>query len=92
MKEPGALLAEIKSYPPAAAKGRDRSISSIQDEAAIPLKLRTHNGVLSFLRAVTTFGTAVDITLSELSMGAFYPTDDATLKAMSSLPTGPRLP
>ena len=44
--------------------------------------LRTHGGVLSFLSTITVFGTAVDISLSELSLEAFYPADEATAVAL----------
>jgi hypothetical protein len=47
------------------------------------LRLRTHGGVLSFLSTVTVFGTAVDIPLSELSLEAFYPADEATAAALT---------
>jgi hypothetical protein len=33
---------------------------------------------LSFISTVTTFGTAVDVTVSELSLEAFYPADAET--------------
>ena len=34
---------------------------------------------------VTTFGTAVDITVSELSIEAFFPADASTAEALSAL-------
>jgi hypothetical protein len=46
------------------------------------MQLRTHTGTLSFLSTVTVFGTPVEITLSELSLEAFYPADEATARAM----------
>src|SRR5262249_48360702 len=49
------------------------------EEIAGPLKLRTQRGVLSFLSTVTVFGTPVEITLSELTLEAFYPADPETL-------------
>jgi hypothetical protein len=42
--------------------------------------LRSRAGVLSFLSTVTVFGTAVDLSLAELSLEAFYPADEATLR------------
>ncbi len=44
----------------------------------VPLELRTPVGPLSLFSTVTTFGTATDITLSELVLEAFYPADEAT--------------
>jgi transcriptional regulator with XRE-family HTH domain len=46
----------------------------------VPLKL---DG-LTFLSTRTTFGTAVDVTVSELAIEAFYPADDATFTACST--------
>ena len=54
------------------------------DEVAVPLRLRSHAGVLSFLSTVTVFGTAIDLTLAELSLEAFYPADEATLRAFQA--------
>ena len=36
------------------------------------------DGVLSFFSTVTTFGTAVDVTVAELSVEAFFPADAET--------------
>lgn len=38
---------------------------------------------LSFISTVTTFGTAADVTLAELSVEAFYPADAETAAALS---------
>ncbi|KHJ53607.1 XRE family transcriptional regulator [Aureimonas altamirensis] len=47
---------------------------------AVPLMLRhpASGTVLSFLSTTTVFGTATDVTLSELTVECFYPADDAT--------------
>ena len=42
-------------------------------------------GVLSFFSTITVFGTPVEITLSELSLEAFYPADEATAAAMQAM-------
>ena len=34
--------------------------------------------VLSFISTVTTFGTALDVTVAELSIESFFPADAAT--------------
>jgi hypothetical protein len=73
------LLRELTAYPtghPHAAVG---SGGGAGEEIAVPLKLRTQRGVLSFLSTVTVFGTPVEITLSELTLEAFYPADPETL-------------
>lgn len=75
-----ALLSEVSAYP---GGPRQKAEPASQSDAVIvPLRLRTHSGVLSFLSTVTVFGTAVDITLSELSLEAFYPADELTAAAL----------
>lgn len=78
----GRLLTEALSYPsPGQAKEKG------SDDIAVPLRLRTQHGVLSFLSTVTVFGTAVDIELSEISLEAFFPLDEATAKVMREATT-----
>ena len=48
---------------------------------AIPLRLNTENGVLSFITTTTVFGAVHDITLDELAIESFYPADEATARA-----------
>ncbi len=49
---------------------------------AVPLRLRVGDAVLELLSTVTTFGTATDVTLAELSVEAFLPADAATAEAL----------
>ena len=49
-----------------------------------PLVLREGERTLSFLSTIATFGTAVDVTLSELSIEAFYPANAQTAMRMLS--------
>ncbi len=49
---------------------------------AVPLRLRTSRGELRLLTTVTTFATAVDVTLAELKLEAFLPADQATAEAL----------
>jgi hypothetical protein len=45
----------------------------------VQLHVSTSDGdELHFFSTVTTFGTAVDVTVSELSVEAFFPADSAT--------------
>jgi transcriptional regulator with XRE-family HTH domain len=45
----------------------------------VPLRLRLPNGtVLSMFSTIATFGTALDVTLEELSIESFFPADDGT--------------
>lgn len=49
----------------------------------VPLVLRSPDGeVLRFLSTVTTFGTALDITVAELAVESFLPADDATAQLL----------
>jgi transcriptional regulator with XRE-family HTH domain len=51
-------------------------------DIATPLRLHHEGGDLVFLSTITTFGTAVDVTLAELSIEAFLPADEHTATAM----------
>jgi transcriptional regulator with XRE-family HTH domain len=80
-----ALLEELQAYPIPDATS---DISPAQQEdvgVAIPLRLITSMGLLSFLSTTTVFGTPVDITLSELAIEAFFPADAHTGEAMRQL-------
>jgi len=66
-----SLLKELSSYQVGTARLAERQIRNHHDEIAVPLRLRTHAGVLSFISTITVFGTPVEITLSELSLEAF---------------------
>ena len=52
---------------------------------AVPLILRHDGGELAFISTVTTFGTALDVTVSELSIEAFFPADAATERRLRAL-------
>jgi transcriptional regulator with XRE-family HTH domain len=45
---------------------------------AVPLRIEVEGELLSFISTATVFGTAVDVTLSELAIESFFPADDAT--------------
>lgn len=63
----------------------------VADDAAIAVPLRPAvggQGTLCFLSTTTVFGTPVDITLSELFVGAFLPANAATADALRSLAAG----
>ena len=50
----------------------------------VELRLSTPDGgELAFFSTVSTFGTAVDITVSELSIEAFFPADASTARALN---------
>jgi transcriptional regulator with XRE-family HTH domain len=75
------LRNEVASYP---APKDDPHVGGSGD-VMVRLRLATPDGgELSFFSTVTTFGTAVDITVSELSIEAFFPADAATAEALSA--------
>lgn len=76
------LQEELLSYPgPDPDEG-----TATGHEIMIGLRLATDDGgELSFFSTVTTFGTAVDITVSELSIEAFFPADAATAERLGAL-------
>jgi transcriptional regulator with XRE-family HTH domain len=62
---------------------------------AVPLHLRTSRGKLRLMTTVTTFATAVDVTLAELKLEAFLPVDQATaeiLQSAANVSTSPASP
>src|ERR1700722_12051414 len=77
-----ALLKELSGYHGGTQEPASRNANETLDEIAVPLRLRTHAGVLSLFSTITVFGAPVEITLSELSVEAFYPADDATAEIL----------
>lgn len=75
-----ALRDEILGYP----GGYEHP--SPEGRIAVPLVLRSDEGELAFISTVTTFGTAVDIAVSELSIEAFLPADAATARLLGAGP------
>jgi transcriptional regulator with XRE-family HTH domain len=77
-----ALGDELAAYP----HGRgDASLDPAFGDIAVPLRVRHHDGELSFISTKTTFGTAVDVTVAELSIEAFFPADPPTADVMRAL-------
>ena len=74
-----ALRNELKAYPvpPGAAPYR-AGTTTMTSALAVPFRLFTPDGVLSFISTTTVFGTALDVTLSEIAIEAFFPADDET--------------
>jgi hypothetical protein len=77
-----ALLKELSSYPFSSSERLSDFNDPLANEVAIPLRLKTPRGVLSFLGTVTVFGTPVEITLSEVTLEAFYPADQETAQVL----------
>jgi MmyB-like transcription regulator ligand binding domain len=49
---------------------------------AVPLRLRTDEGELRLITTLTSFATAVDVTLAELHLEAFLPADAASARIL----------
>jgi transcriptional regulator with XRE-family HTH domain len=63
------FVAELEGYVPATAPGPDHL------GFAVPLALRCAEGELRLITTLTSFATAVDVTLAELHLEAFLPAD-----------------
>jgi len=55
---------------------------SAEEGVAVPLRIRAADQVLSFISTIATFGRATDVTVAELSIESFYPTDTTTADAL----------
>lgn len=75
------LVEEVRDFPlPPGPAGK----ATPQDHEllAVPFRLATVHGPLSFFSTTTVFGTPVDITLSELAIESFFPADPSTAAIM----------
>jgi hypothetical protein len=73
------LIDELASYP-----GPDlaEQEAGTAHDVFVPLRVRgPKDEELSFFGTIATFGTAVDVTVAELSIESFFPTDAATAAA-----------
>lgn len=75
------LSEELAAYP-AGDAGAD--LDPAFADVAVPLRLRHGGRELAFISTRTTFGTAVDVTVAELSIESLFPAD-ATAAAMQAL-------
>lgn len=74
------LYEELVAYP----APDDEVASDGAPPVVMPLRLRTPAGELSFFSTIATFGTAVDITIEELAIEAFFPADARTADYLRS--------
>jgi len=77
-----ALLDEISAYPRPASSKAVR-LAPDPTAIAVPLRLATPLGELSFISTTTVFGTPIDITLSELMLELFFPADAETARIVT---------
>lgn len=72
------LLAEFTQYVPPARAGQGHL------GFAVPLQFRSRYGELRLMTTITSFATAVDVTLSELKLEAFLPADTSTASVLQA--------
>ncbi len=72
-----ALLEEVAAHP-----APEHDDTTPTPGLAVPLRLRHGDEVLEFFSTVATFGTAVDLTVAELSIESFLPANEGTREAM----------
>jgi transcriptional regulator with XRE-family HTH domain len=71
-----AFIDELEGYVPPAPNGPDHL------GFAVPLRLRCDEGQLHLITTLTSFVTAVDVTLAELHLEAFLPADEASAEIL----------
>lgn len=82
------LERELASYPGAAKKPGHGPVHP--DTIAVPLRIDAGDLVLSFITTITVFGTPLDVTLSELAIETFFPTDEETAAWLRNAAVGAR--
>lgn len=74
-----ALLEELCLYP---GVTRSPPPEDIAGRIFVPMVLRSGRGEMRFFSTISTFGTALDITVAELAVESFFPADRATEEAL----------
>lgn len=75
-----ALAEELRTYPGVGLPSRPADVA---DRLFVPLVLRHAGQELRLFSTVATFGTALDITVSELAIESFFPADESTANALA---------
>ncbi|MGQ0464257.1 MAG: MmyB family transcriptional regulator [Sporichthyaceae bacterium] len=78
-----ALAEEVRGYPNVAALAPVHPLEHGADRLLLPFHLTLGGVEASVFSTITTFGTAVDVTLAELSIELFYPADEVTVRMFS---------
>jgi transcriptional regulator with XRE-family HTH domain len=78
--ELSSLHDELAGYPGVVSAAPHEGIAVA--DIVLPLRLRDGERELAFFSTVSTFGTAVDVTLAELSIEAFYPANAHTAQRL----------
>jgi transcriptional regulator with XRE-family HTH domain len=72
------LRREFASYP----DGASFPAANLNCEVAVPFRIHTNLGLLSFFSMTTVFGTPLDVTLSEVALEFFAPADPFTAETV----------
>ena len=81
-----AIVAEVEQVVPERCRPDTNHLGY-----AVPLRLRSPHGELTLLTTLAHFATAIDVTVSELSLEAFLPGDAVTAEALALAdPRGPQ--
>jgi len=75
-----ALLTELRGYP-----GGEERADAEPPGVVVPMLVSSEAGTLSLFSTTTVFGTAVEVTLSELVLEAFYPADEFTKNVLAQV-------
>ncbi|MGB3329083.1 MAG: hypothetical protein WBA46_09030, partial [Thermomicrobiales bacterium] len=80
-----ALHEEIDAYRRGQGWGDPRPEDDQAAGIAVPFRIRTELGILSFLGTTTVFGTATEMTVAELTIESFFPLDSTTREALAGM-------
>lgn len=70
------LRREIRAYPVPEGARQCAAASGEVAGIVVPLQIAVGSDILSLFSTTTVFGSAVDVTVSELAIESFFPTDD----------------
>src|ERR1700722_13018510 len=79
-----ALLAELRGMPAPDGEQAEHLEGEYMG-IALPLRIRSPSGVLSFISTTTVFGSPMDITLQELALETLFPSDGFTMQVLQAL-------
>lgn len=75
------LEEELRGYP----GGESTLAEQFPNGIVVPIRVRRNDRILNLFTTVATFGTPLDVTISELSIESFYPADEATARELRDL-------
>jgi transcriptional regulator with XRE-family HTH domain len=79
----GALYDELRAYP--CSQPEPEVELPGPGEVVVPLRVRHGDGELAFFTTLATFGTPLDVTVSELSIELFFPANPETAATLRAL-------